>query len=97
MAVFQCKCSPYYDYKSCCPFRLRYRECQDSGQYFLLDYDEMHNHALTFQHEIMPYPIKYICRPKFTTPNFDELKEIPAADCNSLKNQSNSRCSIYDV
>ena len=33
----------------------------------------------------MPYPIKYRQRPKFLTPNFDEFKEIPAPDTNSLK------------
>lgn len=45
----------------------------------------MHNHALSKKHEIMPYPIKYRQRPKFLTPNFDEFKEIPAPDTNSLK------------
>jgi hypothetical protein len=36
----------------------------------------MHNHILSEQHQIMPYPVKYKARPKFLTPSFEIFKEI---------------------
>ncbi len=36
-----------------------------------MDYDEMHNHILQEDCEIMPFPVKYKPRPKYITPDFD--------------------------
>ena len=64
---------------------MRFRPDLETNEYYLMDYDEMHNHQLSESHEIMPYPVKYKPRPKFSNPNFEQFKEIVANNPNTLK------------
>ena len=58
---FKCSYSPYYINKGMtykwarsCPFHCTYIYNEDEEEYYLGDYDEMHNHVLTDDPRIMP-------------------------------------------
>ena len=48
-------------------------------------YDEMHNHVLTYESRIMPFPKKALYRPQFKTPKFFVFQNITAADADDFK------------
>jgi len=56
-----------------CPFRIRYKLHKEQQEFYLVDYDEMHNHLLCDKPAIMPLPPKHKSLQKFPTPKFDEL------------------------
>ncbi|CDW81691.1 UNKNOWN [Stylonychia lemnae] len=58
---------------------------KETKEYYLLDYDEMHNHTLSESNEIMPYPSKRREIPRYKTWKFEQFKEILAQDGESLK------------
>ena len=55
-----------------CPFRVRYKFDPQAQEYYLFDYDEMHNHPLKQeQPQIIPFPSRYRSIAKFPTENFE--------------------------
>lgn len=75
--ILTCRMSPFYHPglydQACCPFRIRYKMHKEQKEYYLVDYDEMHNHLLIDKPAIMPLPPKHKSLQKFPTPKFDEL------------------------
>ena len=90
MLWFSCAMSPYFDAKpgASCPFRLRYRFDGNTEEFYLMDFDEMHNHPLEWDTAMIPLPKKFNHFSRFPTPNFDrDWKDMQAPDANDLKRQ----------
>jgi len=89
-----CKNSPYFNMPHQCPFSLRYKVCKESGEFYLFDYDEMHNHLFGKDCGQIPFPAKHKALLKFPTPNFERnFAKLMARDGKELKDNLNKMVS----
>ena len=92
---FKCSNSPYYANKGKwtiqntknCPFQIQYLYNYDEEEYYLGDYDEMHNHALILDPKIMPLISKNQRKPIYQTPQFFRFSQIQADCLDALTHQ----------
>jgi len=91
MVNLSCKMSPYYSSSNAvdvvgCPFRVRYKLHKEQLEFYLFDFDEMHNHLLNDKPAIMPMPQRHKTMLKFSTPRLEEVfGSFEAPDALSLK------------
>ena len=72
---YHCSMSPYFENKTTniyCPFRIRYKFDAQTEEFYLMDFDEMHNHPLEWDTALIPFPKKFNHFCKFPTANFDD-------------------------
>ena len=54
-----------------CPFKIRFKLNKETEKFYLFDYDDMHNHQLINNPQLIPFPSRYRSIARFQTPNFE--------------------------
>lgn len=72
-----------------CPFKIRYKFNAETESHQLFDFDDMHNHQLICNPQVIPFPSRYRSIAKFETPNFELnfRKVIAESNSTGLRNQ----------
>ncbi|KEJ82559.1 hypothetical protein OXYTRIMIC_452 [Oxytricha trifallax] len=52
----------------------------------------MHNHILSENHQIMPFPVKYKARPKYKTPDFEQFNLVQGNGALELRQNLTQMC-----